>query len=66
MAETMRVKQKISGDHSKKQKTNVVGVKGKSAFALILEGLLLSAPIDYMHCVLSGVFSDVLKTFTNH
>ena len=62
MAETMSVKQKISGDHSKKQKINVVGVKGKSAFSLILEGLPLSAPIDYMHCVLSGVFSDVPKT----
>ena len=62
MAETMSVKQKTSGDHSKKQNINVVGVKGKSAFALILEGLPLSAPIDYMHCVLSGVFSDVLKT----
>ena len=62
MAETMGVEHKISGNLLKKQKINVVGVKGKSAFALILDGLPLSAPIDYMHCVLSGVFSEVLKT----
>ena len=42
-------------------KPNVVGVKGKSAFARIIDGLPLCAPIDYMHCVLLGVFPDLLK-----
>ena len=40
---------------------NVVGVKGKSAFASIVRNLPLSAPIDYMHCVLLGVLPDTLK-----
>ena len=40
---------------------NVVGVKGKSAFTSLIDGLPLTAPIDYMHCVLLGVFPDVLK-----
>ena len=42
-------------------KPNVVGVKGRSAFALIVDNLPLSAPIDYMHCVLLGVFPELLK-----
>ena len=40
---------------------NAVGVKGKSAFEDLIKGLPLSAPIDYMHCVLIGVFPDLLK-----
>ena len=40
---------------------NVVGVKGKSAFASLLDGLPSTAPDDYMCCVLIGVFSEVLK-----
>ena len=34
---------------------NVVGVKGRSAFSSIIDGLPLTAPIDYMHCVLLDV-----------
>ena len=62
MAETMSVEQKLKKDHAKKLKVNVVGVRGKSAFSQIINGLPLSAPIDYMHCVLSGVFTELLKT----
>ena len=40
---------------------NVVGVKGQSAFADLVDGLPLTAPIDYMHCVLMGVFQELLK-----
>ena len=40
---------------------NVAGVKGKSAFVPLIDGLPLTAPIDYMHCVLQGVLPDVLK-----
>ena len=40
---------------------NVVGVKGRSAFAGIIDNLHLTAPTDYMHCVLLGVFPEVLK-----
>ena len=40
---------------------NVVGVKGRSAFSSIIDGLPLTAPIDYMHCVLLGVFPDLLR-----
>ena len=36
---------------------NVAGVKGKSAFSSVINNLPLAAPIDYMHCVLLGVFS---------
>ena len=41
---------------------NVAGVKGKSFFASIVPGLPLTAPVDYMHCVLFGFFPDVLKS----
>ena len=41
--------------------TNVCGVKGRSAFDSLVERLPLSAGIDYMHCVLLGVFQDLLK-----
>ena len=41
--------------------TNVCGVKGRSAFDGLVKGLPLSAGIDYMHCVLLGVFQDLLK-----
>ena len=44
-----------------RRKSNVVGAKGKSAFANIVNGLPLTAPVDYMHCVLMGVFQDLLK-----
>ena len=40
---------------------NVVGVKGRSPFSSIVEGLPLSAPVDYMHCILIGVFPEVLQ-----
>ena len=43
------------------ESVNVVGVKGSSAFSDIIEGLPLTAPVDYMHCVLIGVFPDLLK-----
>ena len=39
---------------------NVAGVKGRSPFSSLIEGLPLSAPIDYMHCVLLGVFPELL------
>ena len=40
---------------------SVAGVKGKSAFSCLLDNLPITAPIDYMHCVLLGVFPDILK-----
>ena len=44
---------------------NVVGIKGKSAFADLVEGLPLTAPVDYMHCVLLGVFPELLNSASN-
>ena len=41
--------------------TNVSGGKGASAFDRIVDGLPLSAGIDYMHCVLIGVYQEILK-----
>ena len=46
---------------SVKRSANVVGVKGKSAFSKLIEGLPLAAPVDYMHCVLLGVLPELLK-----
>ena len=40
---------------------NVVGVKGRSEFSLVIDGLPLTAPVNYMHCVLIGVFPELLK-----
>ena len=40
---------------------NFVGVKGRSEFSLVIDGLPLTAPVDYMHCVLIGVFTELLK-----
>ena len=40
---------------------SVVGVKARSAFSDIIPGLPLSACIDYMHCVLIGVYQSLLK-----
>ena len=40
---------------------NVVGVKGRSEFSRVIDGLPLTAPVDYMHCVLIGVFPELLK-----
>ena len=40
---------------------NVAGVNGKSAFSSVINNLPLAAPIDYMHCVLLGVFPEALK-----
>ena len=37
------------------------GVKGQSAFRDVLSGLRLTAPIDHMHCILLGVFPELLK-----
>ena len=36
-------------------------VKGQSAFSDVVSGLPLTAPIDYMHCILLGVFPELLK-----
>ena len=35
---------------------NVVGVKGRSPFSEFIAGLPLTAPVDYMRCVLLGAF----------
>ena len=40
---------------------NVAGVKGKSAFASMIDDLPLTAPVEYMHCVSLGVFPELLK-----
>ena len=40
---------------------NVCGVKGRSSFAELVDGLPLACGIDYMHCVLLGVYHDLLK-----
>ena len=40
---------------------NVAGVKGKVSFSSVINNLPLAAPIDYMHCVLLGVFPEALK-----
>ena len=48
-------------DNLTSETKNVVGVKGRSAFARLVDGLPLTAPIDYMHCVLLGVFPETLK-----
>ena len=45
----------------KDKQVSVVGVKGRSAFVSIVSDLPLSAPIDYMHCVLLGVFPETAK-----
>ena len=41
---------------------NVAGVKGKSSFASTVPGLPFTAPVDYLHCLLLGVFPDDLKS----
>ena len=41
--------------------SSVFGVKGRSAFNDLVIGLPLTAPVDYMHCVLLGVFPELLK-----
>ena len=51
----------IAEDQQEDESVNAVGVKGRSAFASIVDNLPLSAPIDYMHCVLLGVFPETLK-----
>ena len=45
----------------KNEQVSVVGVKGRSAFSSIVSDLPLTAPINYMHCVLLGVFPDTAK-----
>ena len=40
---------------------NVVGVKGRSEFAKIVPGLPLAAGVEYMHCVLLGVYKNLLN-----
>ena len=40
---------------------NFCGVKGRSSFACLVDGLPLTAGIYYIHCVLKGVYKDVLK-----
>ena len=54
---TLAEKLKSNGQSS----INVVGVKGRSAFSELVPGLPLSACIDYMHCVLIGVYQALLK-----
>ena len=46
----------VAESYGPKKRCNIVGVKGKSAFLTIINGLSLTAPIDYMHCVLLGIF----------
>ena len=46
---------------SVREVNNIVGVKGSSAFASLIRGLPLTAPTDYMHCVLLGVLPEALK-----
>ena len=41
--------------------TKLVGVKGKNAPEALIDGLPLTAPIDYKHCILLGVFLDSLR-----
>ena len=41
---------------------NVVGVKIRRAFSELVPGLRLSACIDYVHCVMLGVFQLFLKS----
>ena len=43
------------------EKENNFGVKGTSAFSTLVSNLPLTAPNDYMHCVLIGVFPETLK-----
>ena len=43
------------------EKVNVAGVKGRSSFSLIIDNLPLTAPFDYMHCILLGVFRDLIS-----
>ena len=54
---------------SAEEVNNVVGVKGRSAFAGLIKNLPLTAPTDYMHCVLLGVVPETLelcyKTLSN-
>ena len=50
----------IAECHTENEIPNVIGVKGRSAFAGIIDGLPLTAPVDYMHCVLLGVFPELL------
>ena len=38
------------------------GVKGQSAFIDVVSDLPLTAPIDYIHCILQGVFPELLKS----
>ena len=40
---------------------NVVGVKRRSCFDFIVPNLPLSAGVDYMHCVLLGVYKSLLN-----
>ena len=40
---------------------NVCGVKGRSAFASLVDGLPLTAGVDYMHCLLQGVYRHLLE-----
>ena len=54
---TLAEKLKSNGQSS----INVVGVKGRSAFSELVSGLPLSACIDYLHCVLIGVYQALLK-----
>ena len=44
-----------------KKPLNVVRVKGRSAFADLKDGLPLTVPFDYMHCLLLGFFQELLK-----
>ena len=40
---------------------NVYGVKNRSAVSDLVDNLTLAAPVDYMHCVLLGVFPELLR-----
>ena len=52
---------KLAQKLNKNAKCNV-GVKGRSAFSMLVKGLPLSVGIDYMHCILLGVLSRCSQT----
>ena len=52
LAESLRMTGKVH---------NVCGVKGRSAFASLVDGLPLTVGIDYMHWILQGVYKDVFE-----
>ncbi len=54
--------ERMNRDRTKTEYHNISGYKGVSAFENIVDGLPLSAGVDYMHCILIGVFPNLFKT----